>query len=156
LAPPGILCFAAVWNLGRTLTLPYPCGLSVGSALPARASETVSNLLLGLGPPRSYQHEAPSFNGPHTDGSPRLFPLRRPPNGVARRFPDWTAVGFASEATRRFLNPGPIPRIEPCSAAVAGYLTRPGSDAPSRGGCCPRGPVHHWRRFFYLISGCLP
>jgi hypothetical protein len=28
----------AVWNLGRTLTLPYPCGLSVASALPARAS----------------------------------------------------------------------------------------------------------------------
>ena len=49
----------------------------------------------GLGPPRPAQHEVAGdcFITP-TVGS-RQFRRDRSPNGVAWRFPDWTAVGFA-------------------------------------------------------------
>jgi hypothetical protein len=67
-------------------------------------TEFIGNLLLGLGPPRSAQRELTGgcpFTQTVDRGSFRRE--RSPKNGVAKRFPDWTAVGFAI--------PGPIPRI---------------------------------------------
>jgi hypothetical protein len=57
-------------------------------------TDFLSNLLLGLGPPRSYQHErtvACTFT--QTVGRDCIR-RDRAPNRAAWRFPDWTAVGF--------------------------------------------------------------
>src|SRR5205085_1117500 len=47
----------------------------------------------GLGPPRPAQR-VPGFRKAHTDGLPVSRSHGRSPNGVAKRFPDRTAVGF--------------------------------------------------------------
>src|SRR4051812_3336265 len=59
-------------------------------------ADAVGNLLRGLGPPRPAQPpRSPVKSMRATDGRSRQFRRDRSPNGVAWRFPDWTAVGFA-------------------------------------------------------------
>ena len=88
-----------------------------------------SNLLLGLGPPRSAQRDL-TGGCPFTQTVDRdSFRRERSPNGVAKRIPDWTAVGFAI--------PGPIPRIGIASFRLPGHLRSTGPDPPCSGDFFP-------------------
>jgi hypothetical protein len=101
-------------------------------------TDSVGKSAPGLGPPRSARH------GKSGDCLSRLtvdadcFLRHRSPNGVAWRFPDWTAVGFRC--------PGPVPRISRSLPSVTRQLVRRGSDASVIGGLSPRGPMRHVRR----------
>lgn len=114
----------------------------------------------GLGPPRPAQH-APAFRRGAHRRLPRLVCRSRSPNRVAKRFPDWTAVGFRYKlpslrrlALRRTVAfkqlPGPskislretcgteaptplVPRIACPSRPFLAHFRHAGSDAPPIG-----------------------
>jgi hypothetical protein len=116
-----------------------------------------SNLLLGLGPPRSAQRDL-TGGCPFTQTVDRdSFRRERSPNGVAKRIPDWTAVGFAI--------PGPIPRIGIASCPVTRPLTihwarstvRRGIFSPRKGGSLAANLARIAKRLFWsrFVSGGL-
>ena len=138
-------------------------GLSVRSTARALPHEPMSIPTSGLGPMLSADDSRPgpasarsAWASPcgraHTDGCPRARasrPLTQ--DGVAERFPDWTAVGFRSSITAHRAG-----HAWPCAARAAtsrtlflgsprpsrpipGSLWRAGSGAPLVGGLSPHG-----------------
>jgi hypothetical protein len=112
-------------------------------------TDSVGKSAPGLGPPRSARHE---------ESGDCLFVRTvdrdrvrrdRSPNGVAWRFPDWTAVGF--RLPHEPFDPRDVSRTL-FLGSIALHLPLPadccdaGSDASGIGGLSPRGPMHHWRR----------
>ena len=117
----------------------------------------------GLGPPRPTQHEL--VFRPHSYRRlPRFVLATAHPNGVAKRFPDWTAVGFRASYTPPINQLAPMdrihvtsrtlrevrallggvrtllfPRIACPSRPFLAHLRHAGSDASLVGGLSPRG-----------------
>jgi hypothetical protein len=125
---------------------------------PPRASTLRSSFCVptsGLGPMLSASSSRPGpasarsawawpFGVAHTDGFPRFVFAVAHPIGVAKRFPDWTAVGFRSRSQARYPArrlrdlpnplfydlPDPVPRIASplphlqCSSGPLGPMTR--------------------------------
>ena len=69
-------------------------------------TDSVGNLLPDLGPPRLPQRESAETAFSHRRFDRDCFRRDRTPNGVAWRFPDWTAVGYAVPSP--FLGSAPL------------------------------------------------
>ena len=69
-------------------------------------TDSVGNLLPDLGPPRLPQRESAETAFSHRRYDRDCFRRDRTPNGVAWRFPDWTAVGYAVPSP--FLGSAPL------------------------------------------------
>jgi len=104
----------------------------------------------GLGPPRPAQRELLLADWLTQTVARDLISRPLTQDGVAERFPDWTAVGFrfsivrslaghALTDTRRYDLPDPFPRIACPLRPIPGPLWHAGSDAPLFGGLSPRG-----------------
>jgi hypothetical protein len=117
----------------------------------------IGKSLPGLGPPRSAQHEVCLATRFVQTVWRRRFSRRRSPNGVAWRFPDWTAVGFRfrsmpasrfSSAERCEHHPASCVALPACNrpgfqTPAPGPVPRIGSPftRPLPGGCCELGPT---------------
>ena len=153
--------------MGLAAGLPFGRPLSGESFDRSRSTASIlvsdrlcGNLLPGLGPPRSAQQETRVTAALLQKVRRDRFRRDGSPNGVAWRYPDWTAVGFrfknpradkgsrvpakglGASAANRGCDPSlpdPIPRICPTFAgryqpAASSWVRRPGcrKDFPSR------------------------
>ena len=127
----------------------WPGGPSAGS------DRYCGNLAPGLGPPRSAQRGSIAcrrLSHRRMDRDMRAAIAR--PMGRCSGFPTGRPWDFAGDRLASIEGPipvpGPAPRIGPAGQKWP-FLSRhcprgPGSDASSRGGDCPHGPMHHRRR----------
>jgi hypothetical protein len=141
------------------------CKHSYCASRPLVSSRCFRQMTPGLGPPRPAQHD-PHLSTRSHRRLPRFVLAAAHPNGVAKRFPDWTAVGFrancradwlsrlrkrtviaAVSRTLEAVSPLPakkclhflVPRIACPSRPFLAHLRHAGSDALLIGGLSPPG-----------------
>ena len=95
----------------------------------------------GLGPPRPAQRE-PFLSEQLTQTVAAIFSQPLTQNGVAKRFPDWTAVGFRVSRTPPFSQLAPTERTRATSRTLSlGSHVLRGHSWPT---CDTLGPTHRF------------
>jgi hypothetical protein len=106
----------------------------------------------GLGPPRPAQHDL-HLSTQITQTVAAIRSRSRSPNGVAKRFPDWTAVGFRASRTPPIHQLAPTNRIRTTSRTLfLGSHALRGHSWPT---CDTLGPTHRLSEDSLLAGRCI-